>query len=154
MDDKELKQTIRRLKKLELMTRYGFSKEYLKKSTSVQYIDKLPLVWKEFFDLSNSNPKARYSFLKLEKMDKEQMKQVIGEYWFLVYYQMYCSGGNQMTEIQAPELLSYLGLSFDADQNAVRRRFRELCKAYHPDEGGDAEKFIELLKMKEKFETR
>lgn len=154
MDARELKQTIRKLKRLELMSRYGFSKEFLDRNLSGQYIDKLPLVWKDFFDLGNSNPKARYSFLKLEKMDKEQIKQVIGEFWFLVYYHMYCERGTQMVSIQAPELLSYLGLPFDADQTSVRKRFRELCKTCHPDEGGDPEKFIELMRMKEKFELK
>jgi hypothetical protein len=154
MDSKELKQTIRRLKKLELMSRYGFSKEYLDKNTSTQFIDKLPLVWKDFFDLAGSNPKARYSISSMKAMDKEQVKQVIGEFWFMVYYKMYCEKGNQMTDIQAPELLSYLGLPFDADHTAVRKRFRELYKVCHPDEGGAADKFIELMRMKEKYEIK
>lgn len=152
MDGRELKQTIRRLKKLELMSRYGFSKEYLDKNGSGQYIDKLPLVWRDFFDLNNSNSKARYSFNRMEKMSKEQIKQVIGEFWFMVYYRMYCERGTRMAEIQAPELLTYLDLPFDADRAAVRKRFRELCKECHPDEGGDPEKFMELVRMRDKFE--
>lgn len=154
MDNKELKQTIRRLKKLELMTRYGFSKEFLDKNASSGFIDKLPLVWKEFFDLNNCVPNSRYSFNRMKLMDKDQIKQVIGEFWFMVYYKMYCEHGTQIVDIQAPELLSYLGLPFDADQTAVRKRFRELCKEWHPDEGGDPEKFMELIRMKERFEIK
>ncbi len=152
MDCKELKQTLRKLKRLELMTRYGFSREYIDRNISSNVLDQLPLVWKEFFDLGNSNPKARYSFAVLEKMDKERMKEVIGEYWFTVYYKMYYENKEQMNEIPAPELLAYLGLPFDADHTAVRKRFRELYKTCHPDEGGDADKFIELMRMRDKYD--
>lgn len=155
MAEKELKQKIRKLKKLELMFRYGFSKEYIEKHCSVQQMEKLPLVWRDFFDLSNSdNSKARYTIHRLEKMDKEQIKQVFGEYWFMVFYQMYQANGIQRMDVQNPELLAYLGLPFDADQAAIKKRFRELSKACHPDEGGDAEKFIELMKIKDKYEVR
>ena len=152
MDNRELKQTIRRLKRLEMMTRYGFSKEYLNQNTSNRILDQLPLVWKEFFDLNNSNPKANYSFSKLERMDKEQLKQTIGEYWFQVYYKMYCENGAQINDVLPPELLSYLELPFDADLSAVKKRFRELYKTCHPDEGGDADKFIELMRMRDKYD--
>lgn len=155
MTEKELKQKIRKLKKLELMFRYGFSKEYIDKHCSVQQMERLPLVWRDFFDLGNSgNRKARYTIHMLENMDKEQIKQVFGEYWFTVCYQMYKANGIQMMDVQNPELLAYLGLPFDADQAAIRKRFRELYKTCHPDEGGDAEKFIELMKIKDKYELR
>lgn len=152
MAEKELKQKIRKLKKLELMFRYGFSKEYIDQHLTVQQLERLSLVWKEFFDLTNSGSrKARYSYHDLEKMDKEQMAQVFGEFWFTVCYRMYKENGIQMMDVQNPELLTYLGLPYDADQSAIRKRFRELCKSCHPDEGGDAEKFIELMKIKDKF---
>ncbi len=152
MDGKELKQTLRRLKRQELMLRYGFAKEYIDRNISSHVLDTLPLVWKEFFDLSNSNPKARYSFSTLVKMDKEQVKQVIGEYWFTFYYKIYCENTMQAGGFPAPELLSYLGLPFDADHTAVKKRFRELYKTCHPDEGGNADQFIELMKMRDKYD--
>ncbi len=152
MDGKELKQTLRKLKRLEFMYRYGFSKEYINRSLSSHILDKLPLVWKDFFDLSNTNPSARYSFSTLEKMDKEQVKQVIGEYWFTFYYKMYCESAAQPSDLLAPELLSYLELPFDADHTAVKKRFRELYKIYHPDGGGDADQFIALMKMRDKYD--
>lgn len=34
---------------------------------------------------------------------------------------------------------------YDADINAVKKKFRELAKEYHPDVGGDSEKFIDLM---------
>ena len=152
MAEKELKQKIRMLKKLELMFRYGFSKEYIDHHLTTQQLEQLTLVWKEFFDLNNSgNSKAKYSYSALEKLDKEQMKQVFGEFWFMVCYRMYQENGLQTMDVQNPELLTYLGLPFDADQAAIRRRFRELCKTCHPDGGGDTKEFIELMKIKDKY---
>lgn len=152
MDEKELKQKIRKLKRLELKFRFGFSNEFLEKNSSNEKIEKLPLVWKEFFNLGNSdNHKARYAFSDLLQMDKEGIKQVFGEFWFFVYYRMYQENGVHMVDVQEPELLAYLGLPYDADQAAIKKRFRELCKEYHPDEGGDSDKFIELMKLKERF---
>jgi hypothetical protein len=155
MDDKELKKKIRKLKKLELMFRYGFTQDYIEKNSSSQKIERLPLVWKEFFCLNNINVnKVRYTLHTLEQMDKEQIKQVFGEFWFRVYYRMYQEKGIQMTELQEPELMEFLGLPYDADQITIRKRFRELCKSYHPDEGGDTEKFIELMKIKDIYEQK
>jgi hypothetical protein len=155
MNEKELKQKIRKLKRLELMFRYGFSQEYIEKNGQTGKLDQLPLIWKDFFDLGNSNNhKARYSIRELEQLDKDQLKQVLGEFWFFVYYRMYEEKGIQMADVQEPELLAFLGLPYDADQAAIRKRFRELCKAYHPDDGGDADKFIELMKLRDKYELK
>jgi curved DNA-binding protein CbpA len=38
-----------------------------------------------------------------------------------------------------------LGLRSDADENDIKKKFRELAKKYHPDAGGDAAMFIELM---------
>lgn len=152
MEERDLKQKIRKLKRLELMVRYGFSKEFIEKGSSAEKIEKLPLVWRDFFDLGSlEGSKARYNLRELLRMDKEQLKKVFGEFWFFVYYRMYRENGLPTADLQEPELLAFLGLPFDADQTAVRKRFRELCREYHPDEGGDADKFIELMKIKEKY---
>lgn len=152
MNEKELKQKIRNLKRLELKIRYGFSDEFINMNMSTGKIDNLPLVWKEFFDLSSDkNTKTRYKLDDLKRLDKDGLKHVFGEYWFFVYYRIYRDNGQYFSENPEPELLDFLGLPYDADQAALRRRFRELCKKYHPDEGGDQQKFIELMKIKEKY---
>lgn len=152
MNERELKQKIRKLKRLELKIRYGFSEEFIGMSSSAEKIDKLPLVWKDFFDLSSINSsKARYSLDELIRIDKDSLKQVFGEYWFYVYYKIYHDNGRISSQEPEPELLDFLGLPYDADQAALRKRFRELCRLYHPDEGGDRNKFIELMKLKERF---
>lgn len=153
MADRELKQKIRLLKKLELNIRYGFSKEYIDKHCTVQQLEMLHLVWREFFDLSDTTSnKARYSMQELEHMNKEQMKEVYARFWFMVYYEMYKNSEIQIDNMQNPELLDYLGLSYDSDSTAIRKRFRELYKVCHPDGGGNVEKFLELMNIKEKYE--
>ena len=59
-----------------------------------------------------------------------------------------------MLDVQEPELLSYLGLPFDADKSLIKKRFRKLCKTYHPDDGGDIDKFIELMDMMKRYDTK
>ena len=67
---------------------------------------------------------------------------------------MYQEKGILMLDVQEPELLSYLGLPFDADKSLIKKRFRELCKTYHPDDGGDIDKFIELMDMMKRYDTK
>jgi hypothetical protein len=148
MDKKKLKQKIRKLKKLELLYRYGISPDKTEKGEFSNKLEQLPLVWKEFFNI-------RYSFDTLERMEDEQLKQVFDEFWFRVYYQMYLEKGIGMTqEVLPPDLLSYLGLPYDADKAALKKKFHELCKKYHPDEGGDKEEFIKLMDLMEKYDLK
>lgn len=44
-----------------------------------------------------------------------------------------------------------MGLPFDADVTAIKKKFRELAKKYHPDTGGDSTKFIELMENYKKL---
>jgi len=39
-----------------------------------------------------------------------------------------------------------LGVPEDASEEQIKKRFRELAKIYHPDKGGDPEKFKQILK--------
>jgi curved DNA-binding protein CbpA len=38
-----------------------------------------------------------------------------------------------------------LGVPEDADEETIKKAFRELAKKYHPDRGGDAEKFKKIV---------
>ncbi|NLC18763.1 MAG: DnaJ domain-containing protein [Clostridiales bacterium] len=84
-------------------------------------------------------------------MNKDGIRRVFEEYWFFVNYRKYRDNGIFNAGLPQPELLEYLGLPYDADEVALKKRFRELCKKYHPDEGGDPQKFIELMNIKEKY---
>lgn len=135
----DLKRKIRKLKKLETQIRFGRIGLAAKPSSA-------DLVWDTFFDLHEvSTGGARYPIHKLFGMNKDEYKGVIDEYFFQVYYRFYKENGFVNIQIYDPDILAQLGLPFDADYIAIKKKFRELAMKYHPDTGGDADKFIELM---------
>lgn len=144
----EIKRKIRKLKKLEVRIRFGnaaFSNGGLK-------LDHAHLVWDEFFNLNEGCKRdAKYSLLTLVAMEKNALKEVISEFFFYVYYIYYKENGIVNTDLYNPNLLAQFGLPYDADRTAIKKRFRELAKRYHPDTGGDSTKFIELMENYKKL---
>ena len=143
MDIAEAKKKLRNQKKLECALR-----------TSGQLKNCPVLVWDSFFDLSDdsltektSRKKARYGLTELCAMTREQFKAVIDEYWAYVYGELFQESIIQGRLLYNREALIQLGLPFDADESTVKKRFRELAKKHHPDTGGDAAKFIELMTL-------
>jgi hypothetical protein len=132
----ELKRKLRKLKQLELKIRFNGARPQGK-----------ALVWDSFFNLSEAGSgKAKYSLRSIASMDHEAYKNIINEYFSHVYYEFYKENGlNGIQRLCDPDILSKLGLMFDADRNDIKKRFRELAKKYHPDAGGDAAMFIELM---------
>lgn len=45
------------------------------------------------------------------------------------------------------EILTQLGLPIYADNVEIKKKFRELAKTYHSDNGGDSAKFIEIMEQ-------
>lgn len=152
MNENEVKKRIRKLKSMELNIRYGYSYDYIRQHSAVIDQSGVALVWNEFFHLSHSNKKTRYSMEQLLSMSEDKLAAVIEEFWFYVFVRQYAARGIPMEDVVDPELLSYLGLPYQADAEQVKKRFRELCKKYHPDEGGSGEQFIELMNMMKRFE--
>ncbi|MBE5967338.1 MAG: J domain-containing protein [Lachnospiraceae bacterium] len=153
MSRRELKHKIRELKIMEFVIRYGYTYDFVIQNRTALEKKADSLIWHIFFNLQEKcrrKCEARYNLETLEKMDKAALKEVIDEYWFTVYYQIYKEQGLPMGEWASPELLNYLGLPFGSDENRIKKRFRELCKRYHPDSGGDADKFMELMDIAEK----
>jgi len=108
----------------------------------------LPLVWDKFFDQNNNpNSPALYSLSKLETMSREEYKRVVDDFIARIYYEIYIHKGLISETIYDPKLLSMLDLPAVADEQAVKKKFRELAKQYHPDAGGNHEKFIEMMKI-------
>ncbi len=145
MDVADVKKKLRNQKKLECTLR-----------TSGQLKNCPILVWDSFFDLTENNQtrsgqnrkkKSRYGLSELCGMSREQLKAVIDEYWAYVYGELFQESIIQGRLLYNREALIQLGLPFDADETAVKKRFRELAKQYHPDAGGDAAKFIELMTL-------
>ncbi|HNX14262.1 MAG TPA: J domain-containing protein [Oscillospiraceae bacterium] len=140
MEIVEVKQKLRKLKRLECALR-----------ASGQLKTVPVLVWDNFFDLSENSgqtrKKTRYDLNQLCELSREELKTVIDGYWAFVYGELFQDNLIQGRLFYDRDALIQLGLPFDADETAVKKRFRELAKQYHPDVGGDAAKFIELMNL-------
>lgn len=139
MDITQIKHKLRRLKRLEAKMKYGCSVPG-------------PLVWDSFFDLSRSDAgRAKYSLDALAQMDREAYKKAIDEYWAFVCRALFDAPGASGRIRFDAEMLLRLDLPPDADGEAVKKRFRELAKQHHPDAGGSAEEFVELMRAYKKL---
>jgi hypothetical protein len=136
-----LKYKLRQLKKLEQTIRF----KNQPKTESQR------LVWDVFFSTKTENSSVKYSLHQLLKMDHQQYHQAIEEYFYRIYLQKYTEGGLTLADIYDPRLLGLLGLPAYAGLQDVKKRFRELAMVYHPDHGGDGEKFITLMDIYEKI---
>ncbi len=132
MNTISIKRNLREMKRLEIKTRFG-----------VEAPSRPPLVWDLFFDLQNTG-KAKYTLESLESMNRDDYKTVIGEYWSYVVNTL-ISEQDVHTAHFDTEMLMRWELPYDADAAAVKHRFRELAKRYHPDLGGSAADFIKLM---------
>ncbi|MGN6710755.1 DnaJ domain-containing protein [Anaerocolumna jejuensis DSM 15929] len=144
----DIKRKIRNLKKMELKLRfhqYDSSTDH--KGRAVQKSLPKALVWDEFFCLQDNCRKARFNMKDLLAMDREDIKKVISQYYYAVYYKIFQETGILDNSLYNPDILMKMGLSFDADARTIKKRFRELAKEYHPDAGGNSEKFMELLEQ-------
>lgn len=149
----ELKRKIRKFKKLEIKIRFGQNDAVHdgKKGTSADRPNG-PLVWDEFFDLHESGLKSvKYPMSRLAAMDKDAFKEVVSEFFYYVYHRMYEENGLAFVHSYDPEMLAQMGLRYDADSGAVKRKFRELAMKHHPDKGGESAKFIELVETYRKL---
>lgn len=145
----EIKRKLRNLKKLEVTIRSGNAYGAV---TASEKEFKRSLVWNEFFDVNGTGKsKARYSLEHLASLSKEDFRNIINEYFFNVYYKFYMENGIVSTNMYDPEILKWMGLSPDAGVEAIKKRFRELAKKYHPDTGGDDNKFIQLMENYKKL---
>ena len=118
--------------------------------------DRIPkniaLVWDEFFDLHEIPAKdVKYPLKKLASMNKNELKDMMAEYFYQIYYRSYQEHGLIPATLHDPDILSQMGLPSYADLNEIKKKFRELAKLHHPDTGGDSSKFIELIENYKKL---
>lgn len=142
----DIKRKLREIKKLEMKIRS--TNFYLQKNNkkSLGEFENIELVWNKFFDLKNETAKnVKYSIMVLSKMTKDEFKDVISEYFYYVFYTSYKESEFSDYPIIDPEILIQLGLPIYADNADIKRRFREFAKTYHPDNGGDSARFIEMM---------
>jgi hypothetical protein len=141
----ELKRHIRKLKHLEEKLRFGGAAQARGR-----------LVWDKFFETHGNGGNIKYPLEKLASMSKEAYKKVVDEYFAYIYYELYRENGMIFPRGSFnPELLARLDLPADAGEPEIKSRFRELAKKHHPDTGGDAARFIELMDTyKQLMETK
>lgn len=134
--EKELKRRLRRLKALERLIRFGPGKQQTG-----------PLLWERYFDL-HTQPKgnAVYSLKALCQMGQTELEQTESAFLWEV-----CRLAGQGEQLLDADDLSLLGLSPGADKEQVKKRFRELALSLHPDMGGDAAQFRELMETYQKL---
>jgi len=137
----DVKRRVRKLKKLEQKIRWDG-----------ESIPGASLVWDRFFDLSGGGAgKSKYSFSMLSSMDREEYKSIVDEFFAYVYFEYYLENGIAGSSIYDPAALALLDLPFDSSEQDIKKRFRELAKKHHPDAGGNAADFIELMRVYEKL---
>ena len=113
------------------------------------------LVWDAFFYVKTPpSGQARYSLAALEALNREDYKRIVDEFYAHVYYEYYLENGMSGAKDYDPSVLAQLSLPYDAQEQDVKKRFRELAMKHHPDKGGDAAKFVELMQVYEKLACR
>jgi hypothetical protein len=143
----EIKKKIRSLKKLEIKIRFGGAFHAVNSYNGYHGEHQNPvLVWESFFRVEGGvRGKAKYSLEDIASMSKEEYRNVIDEFFFRVYYKFYTECGITGSHLYDPELLNWMGLPADAGSEEIKKKFRELAKKFHPDIGGNEDKFIELM---------
>lgn len=150
----DIKRKLRELKKLEMKIRSTNFDLQKSSKKSLREFENTELVWNKFFDLKNETTKnVKYSIIELSKMTKDEFKDVISEYFYYVLYSSYKESDLSDYSIIDTEILIQLGLPIYADNADIKRRFREFAKTYHPDNGGDSAKFIEMMEKYKNFKN-
>lgn len=136
-----LKHKLRQLKKLERKIR----------STYRPIDSTMPLIWDAFFSTKPGVKRVKYPLLDLREMNDEDYQKIIEEFLFRVYYQHWKENGFYLGDVYDPQLLKMLDLPSHAGYQDIKKRFRELALQHHPDRGGDADRFIELMEIYEQL---
>ncbi|HPU63843.1 MAG TPA: J domain-containing protein [Mobilitalea sp.] len=134
----ELKRKLRALKKFELNIRF--------KNYFAERREDTDLIWNKFFGLKKSTSnKVKYSLEKISSMSKEEIRKIINEYLYHLFLHYCREKGIADSSFIDIDLLSSLGLPLDSEYDDVVKKFKELIKIYHPDNGGDVRKFLEIM---------
>lgn len=149
-NNNDIKRKLRKLKKLEIKIKTSEVGLYTQKYSLNEH-EHNQLIWNRYFDLKeSSSKKVKYTIDMLSRMSNEELRAVINDYLFYVY-SYYKSENNLNVHFIDEEILTQLELPLYADTTDIKRKFRELAKEYHPDNGGDSKKFIELLEKYKNF---
>ncbi len=137
MDEKTLKRKLRQLKRVELIIRFGTT--YISREEK-----RIALTWDGFFRDKGSN-KAKYPFHMILVMNAEGRKRVFADYLYTLYTKVYEEKGMLYPMGIGYQALFDFDLPANASREDIKKRFRELAKIAHPDQGGSHEAMIALL---------
>jgi hypothetical protein len=138
----QLKRTLRQLKRLEITFRVA----------QASAPNHPPLVWEVFFSTREHDSKpVKYPFSRLIALNHEEFKAVIDEYFQRLYSLSAQSQDVTRADVYDAALLAQLDLPPHAGMTEIIQRFRTLAKQYHPDHGGEAARFIELVTTYERL---
>ena len=132
MDALEIKRKLRSLKRLEVKLRGECFAPARQR-----------LTWDEFFSLG-AGLSAKYTLAALLALTREQYRQVIDEYLYALYGDLYRGRAARAPASQG-DAYSILGLSPGAGLPEIRSQFHSLVKQCHPDAGGDPMQFIAVF---------
>jgi hypothetical protein len=134
----ELKRKLRDLKRLEINLRFNGDVESAQGN----------LVWETFFSLKpNRSSNNRYQIQDLLNMEREKFKEVLNEFFYHMYFRIYQENGLAAKNLYDPSLMEFLELPLDSSDKDLKSKFRDLARKYHPDLGGDPDKFIEMMEV-------
>lgn len=137
----QLKRKLREIKQLETTVRF----RHLPDS------ERGRLVWDAYFSTrSPHDPSVKFSLALLQKKNHDELKAIFEEYFYQIYFQYVRERGLSLADVYDPGLLALLGLSPSVGLQEIKQRYRQLARQYHPDHGGDSEKFIQLVDLYEK----
>jgi len=146
----QLKQKLKALRQAEIAIRFKYREGDIRPGDP-----RARLIWNEFFALKpGPRSTSRYTLDELAKLDHDQVKQIIADYFAFVYFQYYKENGLTFDTGYDPRLLAQIGLSPQAGPDDIKKRFRELAKKYHPDTGGNSRQFIELVDLYNRLTER
>ncbi len=141
----QLKRTLRQFKKMEIRIRFKDRPEKTGR----------PLIWDTFFSTkAGIEDQVKYPLDRLRKMDRDELKSIYDAFFYQIYFQHIQDDGLSIEDIYDPGLLSLLGLAPYASLQDIKRRYRELAQLYHPDRGGEHNKFIELVEVYEQLKGK
>ncbi len=113
-----LRHKLRQLKKQELAIRFQ----------TRPMPERHTLIWDSFFSIEPENASVKYPFAQLLELEHGQLKQVLDEYLFRVYFENYQENGLRLADIYDPKLLSLLGLPPHSGSEEIRHRLQELVE--------------------------
>lgn len=152
----EIKRKIRSLKKLEIKIRFSHLAAAEKTRILSGNSEKSKLVWDEFFNINHqqcAKKNCRYTLDQLAALSQNEFKNVVYEYFWHLYYRFYKENGLNNAQTFDPSILTKFGLPYNADNNTIKKKFRDLAKKYHPDTGGDHDEFIDFMENYKKLNT-